>query len=65
MAHYKSDNRVRGNRYDGKYVKGPVFGLVCFRLHFTILKKNGFSSTQILVKKSLWSSVKYSILEVL
>ena len=23
MTHYKSDNRVRGNRYDGKYVKGP------------------------------------------
>ncbi|KXG38889.1 hypothetical protein SORBI_3001G292500 [Sorghum bicolor] len=23
MAHYKSDNRMRGNRYDGKYVKGP------------------------------------------
>jgi len=25
MAHYKSDNRVRDNRYDGKYVKGPKF----------------------------------------
>ena len=23
MTHYKNDNRARGNRYDGKYVKGP------------------------------------------
>jgi hypothetical protein len=28
MACYKGENRVRGNRYDGKYVKSPLF-LVC------------------------------------
>jgi len=35
MAHYKSDNQMRGNRYDGKYVKGPYYLGAILDLNFS------------------------------
>jgi len=63
MAHYKSDNQVRGNRYDGKYVKGPrrsagERSIFFFSFFLERTRKAGFSFFTVAVGRKLLAAVR-------